>query len=131
MKDARQYQKTKQVLSLMHLAYTPLVLALAMLTPLSLRLTELSLGLFSQPVAALAVYFTLFSVYTLLCDLPFSFYAGFTLEKQYKLSNQTLGGWIKDFLKKSILSFALVLPLMLARSITKPVPVAVVTTAEG
>ncbi|HXG87960.1 MAG TPA: M48 family metallopeptidase [Vicinamibacterales bacterium] len=42
-----------------------------------------------------------------LIDLPFAFYQGYRLEHHYGLSNQTLGQWIRDYLKGALLSLVL------------------------
>ncbi|MGD9634978.1 MAG: M48 family metalloprotease, partial [Pirellulales bacterium] len=43
----------------------------------------------------------------LLVSLPLSFYSGFVVEHQFKLSNQSVGRWVKNWLKK--MAFAVVL----------------------
>ena len=47
-----------------------------------------------------------------LLTIPLNFYGGFVLEHIFKLSNQTLMGWIKDELKKFFLSIILLVFLV-------------------
>jgi STE24 endopeptidase len=42
-----------------------------------------------------------------LMELPFAFFQGYLLEHRFGLSNQTLGQWIKDLVKGSVLSIAI------------------------
>jgi STE24 endopeptidase len=44
---------------------------------------------------------------TELAGLPFSFYSGYVLERRYGLSNERLGGWVKDQLKSFAVSLVL------------------------
>ena len=109
---AREYQKIKKTLTLFHLVFSPAILLLIALTPLSVFLKETALGITLNPCKAFILYFTFFSLLNLMIDLPFSVYSGFFLEHKFGLSNQTFSAWAGDFLKKSILSFALGLALM-------------------
>lgn len=109
---ARAYQRQKQSLTISHLFLTPAVLAVAVVTPVSVFLKGQAGGVSENPYLELAVYFLLFSVYLLILDGPFSFYTGFVLEHRFDLSNQTFKAWLKDWLKKSILSFGVSLALL-------------------
>ncbi|MBI3313262.1 MAG: M48 family metallopeptidase [Candidatus Omnitrophica bacterium] len=109
---AKAYQRKKQSLTLFHLFLTPAILAAATLTPISSSLKEAASQLSQNPYGMFAIYFLLFSLYTLIFDAPFSYYSGFVLEHRYGLSNQTFGAWLKDWTKKSVLSFALSLALL-------------------
>ncbi len=109
---AKEYQKKRQALSLFHLVLTPLLLAAAFVSPLSLMLKELALGVSANPYGTAAVYFVLLSLYFLAFDGPLGFYSGFVLEHQYELSNQALGSWAKEFTKKTLLSFVFSLALI-------------------
>jgi STE24 endopeptidase len=58
----------------------------------------------------------LFAAVTLLhiaVSLPFSFYSGFLLEHQFKLSTLTFGGWLWRYLKRNLLGLALGSAMML------------------
>ena len=57
--------------------------------------------------AIVFAYVALLSVVNEIVTLPLGFYSGFVLERRYELSNETLGGWLRDQLK----SFAIGLVL--------------------
>ncbi|MDA9101302.1 M48 family metallopeptidase [Omnitrophica bacterium] len=109
---ARVYQRIKQKLSLFHLAYSPLILCVFLFTPLSAVLRDRAYGLATNPWLAVAVYFAMFYLVLVLLDFPFSWYSGYKLEQRFELSNQSLGGWMKEFLKKTALSLLLSLALI-------------------
>ncbi|HPW65076.1 MAG TPA: M48 family metalloprotease, partial [Candidatus Omnitrophota bacterium] len=110
---AKEYQAIRRKLTLVHLALTPGLLAVMLLSGFHLVLRDLTAAVAGgNEWMRVAVYFSLFSVYFLVFDLPLSFYSGFRLEHRFGLSNQTLGAWVSDFLKRSFLSFALSLALI-------------------
>ena len=55
----------------------------------------------------IALYVLVFTVIIELITIPLSFYGGFVLEHIYNLSNQKLSGWVKDELKKFLISIML------------------------
>jgi STE24 endopeptidase len=58
----------------------------------------------------------LFATVTLIhiaVSFPFSYYAGFRLEHQFKLSTLTFGGWLWRYLKRNLLGLAFGLAMML------------------
>ena len=112
-KQAKEYQKIRQKLTLFNLVWTPALLWLVIGTGISVKLYEMSASV-SNPYGILTIYFLFFSLVLLVFDLPLSYYSGFALEHRFHLSNQTLGAWIKETLKKSVLSFLLSLLLLLA-----------------
>ena len=109
---AKIYQKKRQTLTLVHLVLTPVILGVAVVTPLSFLFKEWAGRIAANPYASAGIFFILFSAYDLLFDLPFAFYSGFRLEHQFELSNQTFGAWLGDFLKKLLLSTAFSLALI-------------------
>lgn len=109
---SREYQGIHEKLSLFYLGWHPLLLVLAACTPLSRLMADAADAAASSPLAALAVYYALFSLVLGLVDLPLSFYSGFVLEHRFGLSNQNLPAWIGFQLKKSLLSFGLSLVLV-------------------
>lgn len=109
---AKAYQRQKQRLTIFHLFLAPVVLAVAVVTPVSVFLKGQARGVSENLYLELAVYFLLFSLYILIFDGPFSFYTGFMLEHRFDLSNQTLKAWLKDWLKKLVLSFGVSLALL-------------------
>ncbi len=57
----------------------------------------------------IALYVFVFIIIVDLLTIPLSFYGGFVLEHMYGLSNQKISGWIKDELKKFLISLPLVI----------------------
>ena len=57
----------------------------------------------------IALYILVFVVIIDTITIPLSFYGGFVLEHIFKLSNQKFLGWIKDELKKFLLSLVLLI----------------------
>ncbi len=57
----------------------------------------------------IALYLLVFIIIIDLITIPLSFYGGFILEHMYKLSNQKISGWIKDELKKFLISLLLII----------------------
>jgi Zn-dependent protease with chaperone function len=53
----------------------------------------------AYPVVALVIYLTLIGLVGKSVSLPLEFAQGYWLEHRYALSNETIGGWIKDQLK--------------------------------
>jgi len=57
----------------------------------------------------IALYIFVFIIIIDVITIPLSFYGGFILEHMYGLSNQKISGWIKDELKKVIISLPLII----------------------
>ncbi len=113
LEKARAYEKKKETLTLVHLFLSPAILLAAAVTPFSAWLKTTASGLVSNDYAVAAVYFTFFTLYTLIFDAPLAFYSGYALEKRYELSNHTVLTWTLDFLKRSVLSLAFLVCLIL------------------
>ncbi len=60
----------------------------------------------------LALYLTVFSFIHFLAAIPLGFYGGYILEHKFSLSNQKLSDWIKDEIKKGLISFVVFLLLL-------------------
>ncbi len=60
----------------------------------------------------IAIYIFLFIVIIDVITIPLSFYRGFVLEHMYGLSNQKISGWLKDELKKFLISLPLVIVMV-------------------
>jgi STE24 endopeptidase len=57
----------------------------------------------------IALYVLVFTVIIEIITIPLSFYGGFVLEHIYDLSNQKISGWVKDELKKVLISLILII----------------------
>ncbi len=103
---ARAYQKKREVLTLVHLAITPALLAIVIFSGLSLWFKETAQNVSPSPFLVFAVYFLFYSLFMMVVEFPFSFYSGYVVEKSFKLSNQNFLQWFGLFLKKNVLGFA-------------------------
>ena len=109
---AKAYQRERMWLTLANFLVSLVLLLVAVGTGVSLWLRNVALSTSAFPVVTVFVYFTLFSLYFLIADFPLSIYSGFFLEKKFELSNQTFFAWLKEMLKKSLISFAIALILV-------------------
>ncbi len=57
----------------------------------------------------IALYILIFIIILDVLTIPLSFYGSFVLEHMYNLSNQKISGWIKDELKKFLISLPLII----------------------
>lgn len=111
---AKEYQRRRQILQLAGLFLTPAILWFIAASPLSRFYKLFAESLTENAYAAAGIYFLVYSIFILALEFPLSIYSGYILEKQYSLSNHTFAGWLKDFFKKSVLSFAFAALLILA-----------------
>lgn len=110
---AALYQRIKRRLTLFHLALTPTLLAILLISGWTFSMRQSAVALAgSNEWAVVAAYFTLFSLFFLIFDLPLGFFSGFMVEHRFGLSNQNFGQWLWDAAKKSLLSFGLSLALL-------------------
>ncbi len=113
---AYRYATTQYWLSLIDLAACGTLLAITTFEGLALRLRDwlMSQGLSSwQPIAgwapicvaiAIGGFFVIYIIFT----LPLAFLSGYVLPHRYGLSRQTIGGWLIDIIKTSLLTLCLV-----------------------
>jgi STE24 endopeptidase len=102
---AARYHRLKRQASVAAIGVSLLVLGGLMATGASARLRDVAesialriLPSFYVP-AAVVVYVVLLSVINEISGLPLGWYSGFTLERRYALSNETLGAWLLDRVK--------------------------------
>ncbi|MSR76675.1 MAG: M48 family peptidase [Candidatus Omnitrophica bacterium] len=110
---SKAYQRIKQRLVLFNLILTPALLFLTLVLPMNTTFVQWA-AVAPNHYAQLSLYFFYFSLWMLVFDLPLSFYSGYWVEHQFDLSNQTLGAWGVDLLKRSVLSFIVSLGLIIA-----------------
>ncbi len=109
---AKEYQRIKKTLSLVHLFLTPALLALWIFTPLSIMVQEFAVSASDIAFLQVALFFLLFSLFFFIIDLPLSFYSGFVIEHRFQVSNLTFLGWLRENGKRSLLSFVFSLVLI-------------------
>ncbi len=109
---AKEYQRIKKTLSLVHLFLTPALLALWVFTPLSIAVQGLAASASDLALIQIAFFFLVFSLFFFVIDLPLSFYSGFVIEHRFQVSNLTFIGWLRENGKRSVLSFVFSLVLI-------------------
>lgn len=110
---AAVYQAIKRRLTLFHLILTPVLLAVLISSGWTFGMRQNAIVLAgTSDWGIVAVYFSLFSLFFLIFDLPLSFYSEFVLEHRFGLSNQSFTSWLWDLGKKTLLSFVFSLVLL-------------------
>jgi len=110
---AKAYQKTRNWLRIAGIGLTLFILVTAISLGLTERFYGWAQGITTTKYGMLFFYFLFFSLYSLVISFPLGFYSSYTLEHQYGLSNQTLSAWFVDWIKRELLSFGIVTPLVL------------------
>ncbi|GEM_PF-49146 len=113
LEKAKVYSKKKYTVALLHLGLELLLLAFLVISPLAILFREWSQNVSGNFYLQLTVDYALFFVYLWVFDVCFSYFSGFRLEHAFGLSNQTLPAWLWEFLKKTLLSFGITLPLVM------------------
>ncbi len=97
---AKRYEKVKLVLEPVSGAIVPVSFSLFLLLSGSSVLLERYLASATRSYwLTLILYLVLFVVFLQLVETPFSFYSGYTIDHRFRLSTQTLRGWVVDELK--------------------------------
>ena len=111
---AKRYERIKLIISITESILSFLLLLLFVLQGYSLYLRDWILTLVKNPYWQFLIFSAIVGGALSLVTLPFGFYSGFVLEHRYGLSNQTIGDWIKEKLKESLVGLVIALPLLLA-----------------
>jgi STE24 endopeptidase len=110
---ATRYQRLKRRASFLSLAWGVLLLAGLLWTGLSATMrtaAESAAAVAPQgwaATSAVVFYVAGLTLVTEIASLPLSFYRGFVLEHRYGLSNETIGGWLKDQAKSLAIGLCL------------------------
>ncbi len=97
---AKRYEKVKLVLEPVSGAIVPVSFSLFLLLSGSSVLLERYLASATGSYwLTLILYLVLFVVFLQLVETPFSFYSGYIIDHRFRLSTQTLKGWVVDELK--------------------------------
>lgn len=112
--SAKSYSHRKYALSIIDLAYSIILILIFLGAGFSLFL-ESFLKNTGLPVSLLpALFLLIVSISYYLLNLPFNFYATFSLEHKFNLSRQKAGAWWMDQLKSLILAYIISLILVLS-----------------
>jgi Zn-dependent protease with chaperone function len=95
----KRYHLTRRILTVAGFAVDFALLAALLATGWTITFRTWAERASAYPLVALGVYLALFGVISKGLSLPLDFAQGYWLEHRYALSNETIGGWIKDQLK--------------------------------
>jgi len=112
MQDSDQsklYHKGKKLVFFLGLILDFIFLAAFFVTGFSLFLRQWAQGFSSYPLVFRAVYMAVFCLIFYAIHGPLNYFVGFRWEHRFKLSNQKFGAWFADEIKKSLLSFIIML----------------------
>ena len=107
--EAKKYHRIKNRLFIINLAFSLLILLAVILSGFSLGLKFNLNKLTSGLIWLNGLYIISFSVIFYILSFPLEFYEGFILEHKFKLSNETVSGYLKDNLKKAGISLLIAL----------------------
>lgn len=110
--QARQYARTRRLLSLVDLLIGLVYLLVWVFTGLGVRLKAVMLTFTDQNWLLVAGILLALGAGMALVSLPLGYYTGFVLPHRYGLSNQTLKDWLGDQLKGLLISVPLALLLV-------------------
>jgi STE24 endopeptidase len=109
-----RYQRLKRHASMISLAWGIVLLAGLVWTGAHLALRDAAeaavpaaLPASWRAAAIVFAYVVLLSAANDIVTLPLSFYSGFVLERRYELSNETIGGWLRDQAKSFVIGLVL------------------------
>ena len=107
--EAKKYHRIKNSLFVVNLLFSLIVLLVVILSGFSIWLKAALEKYAHNPLFLNGIYITALSLFFYILGLPLELYEGYYLERRFKLSNQSLAGYFKDNLKKSLLSLVIVL----------------------
>jgi len=107
---ASQYSALKMRLTIVQVLLTALFLLLMLLSPASRGLKQLAAAATANFYLQLGLYLIAFGALYYLLMVPLDFYSGYVLEHRFGLCSETLPGWFKQNIKKTLLVSAAALP---------------------
>lgn len=108
--EARRYGRISLALTLVDLAVDVFylgVMAFLFARPIDAWLASHEWLAGPQSQLRLLALFGVVFVLHVLVSLPLSFYSGYVVEHRFKLSTQTVGRWVKNWLKRTVLAFVI------------------------
>lgn len=105
---SKRYSLQKHILAVVGII-TGIIYLSSMLLFGSNILKHTILSVTSSQYLLIALYILFFTVIIEIITIPLNFYGSFVLEHIYKLSNQKISGWVKDELKKFLISLSLII----------------------
>lgn len=92
-------------------AYGVIELLLILALGVSARMRDAALRVTKRPYVVAIIYVFLFTVVTAIIDFPLSYYAGFVVPHEFRLTHQTFASWLGDEAKALMIGlvFALII----------------------
>jgi STE24 endopeptidase len=106
-REAKAFARSKYRLLVAEMGLGGGFVLAVLLTGMSVQLKGWVTAYAAAPIGAVAGYFVLFSVGYGLVMLPVGYYSSFVLPHRYGLSNETVRGWLWDWLKGGVVVLAL------------------------
>jgi STE24 endopeptidase len=107
-----KYTKIKHVFMITDIFVTLGLFASILFFNLTHLFRDFSLTITNNFYLSVLIYTVVLSLFLYLFSLPLDFLSGYIIEHKFNLSNQTLFGWIKDNIKKSLISFVIIIPMI-------------------
>jgi len=103
---AKEYSAVKVKLTIISCVFTVVVMSALIWFGWSLMFARIAHDLSPNYFIAVGLYFIMFSAYLFVLAFPLSYYGSFVVEHRFGLSNQTFIEWLKEGIKKEVLSIA-------------------------
>jgi STE24 endopeptidase len=114
IEKAKAYSRRKYFIALAHLAFEIILLAALMASGLAVTFKNWAEAFSNSFYIQAAFYYAFFFLYFWIFNLGFAYYSSYRVEHDFGLSNQKLGAWFIDLLKKTLLSYGITFVLFLA-----------------
>jgi len=106
-REAKRYNKISRWIQICEFLLGILFILVLLFLGFSARIRDFSLNYTSSPWILVMLYLFIIGVIYEVLSFPLDFHEGFVLEHKFNLSNQKLGGWLKDHLKGIGVSFVI------------------------
>ncbi|MGD9487977.1 MAG: M48 family metallopeptidase [Calditrichaceae bacterium] len=112
-KLAKTYNRIKLIVSLSETLISLLLIVGFVYSGYSGRLSDLVSEWFSNPYIRLLAFLAIIGMVMSVISFPVSYFSGFWLEHYYKLTNQSLKGWILEKMKGLAVGLVLFTPILI------------------
>lgn len=110
--NAGRYQRVKLTMSIVSMALNVVIPLVFLLSGGSEAIRNLAEGWTTASVLIVVLYLLITGVGFQLIEFPFEVYSGFIVEKQFGLSKVSIGSWLYDWLKGTLLQSVLLIVLI-------------------
>lgn len=104
--QAKEYHRIKNRLLKVNLIFSFAILLVIVTSGFALWLRSHLLNICANTFILNGIYMAVLGIIFYILGFPLEFYEEFVLEHRFNLSNQSLAGYLKDNIKKSLISFA-------------------------